>query len=67
MSIPNSTIEQCEHCMGAIETVGFDYVVLIGGSNEGRPELLYHPCCARTVLKEIPSVQCCEEHWLASK
>ena len=58
---------RCDHCKELIETVGFDYVILIGGSNEASPELIYHPCCARVVLKDIPSEKCCEEHWLASK
>ena len=57
----------CEHCKERIIPEGFDYVILVGGSNEAEPQLAYHPCCARTVLKETPSEHCCEEHWLASK
>ena len=66
MSIPNPTIEQCEHCMGAIEAVGFDYVVLIGGSNEASPEAFYHPCCAQIVTKRYVR-DCCEKHYLEGR
>jgi hypothetical protein len=58
---------RCDHCEQVIETVGFDYVILFGGSNEARPELFYHTCCAITVLQKTPMEKCCETHWLESK
>lgn len=58
---------RCERCLEVIDTVGFDYVILIGASNEASPELWYHACCAAIVLQKTTPEQCCEEHWLASK
>jgi hypothetical protein len=58
---------KCDHCGETVETVGFDHVWLVGGSNEASPELLLHPCCAVTVLMGTPWEKCCESHWLESK
>jgi hypothetical protein len=62
---------RCDHCHEEIIKDGFDWVVLIGGSNEASPELVYHACCAIKVLTGGPSTypvdRCCETHWLESK
>jgi hypothetical protein len=58
---------RCDHCHEIIIKDGFDWVVLIGGSNEASPELVYHACCAAKVLANVTADRCCETHWLETK
>ena len=54
----------CEYCKEAITHEAVDYVVLIGGSNEARPQLLYHIKCAIPVLQQALVEVCavCKDH-----